>query len=128
MLIYFELTRARADDMDENGSKLEKKIIAEYYGGDVAAYHKHMRAKVSHAYRWNDIHAHAVVLPQYELEALLQIEAQIGYRPSRRFTLPHEPFIRQALYDYDFVHRDFDKLWNDCQVHIDKIVVDEARI
>lgn len=74
----------------------------------------------SNVYRWQDIEASALTLPAYTEEALRQIIFQLGYLPKRQITLPHEPFIRQALFQYD-QDLDFDKLCDTCHPHIEEI-------
>lgn len=109
--------------MYEDSSIIRQRVIDRDYSGDVNAYNRAMAEKRKVVFRWTDIHANAVAFPEYEHEALRQIEFHLGYLPPRQVTLPHEPFIREALYRYDAGHRNFDKLTNDCQICINQIRV-----
>ena len=103
--------------MDEDGSIIEQRVIRQQYKGDVAAYKRIMAEKRKGVFSWNDIYAGAVTLPGYEDLALRFIKSQLGNLP-RQVTLADEPFIRHAIFQYEYEHGDFDVFCKECQPHI----------
>jgi len=111
MLRYLEPKYKGMRNRDEDGSIIRQRVINRDYNGDLTAYKTAMAEKRQETFCWQDIHASAVAYPEYEEEALRQIEYQLGYLPSRSVTLSHEPFIREALFRFDYQHPVPSGLW-----------------
>lgn len=79
---------------------MSQKLIDELFDGDTTSYAEALAECHREAIQWKTLENAATILPHLENKAQNLIEQRMGYLPTQRIILPHEPFIRALIHSY----------------------------